>query len=341
MKIGLPGNSKLSTLMITKNCLTSGSEHRSFSKNGCFRQRVRAVFALCTLSWLLSTPLHAIEPAIVLPLWPDVPPGEKAMPNLEHNTTKPTDRLVAGRSVIRLADVSMPTISVYPAHGPKPTGAAVLVCPGGAYNILAADLEGTEVCEWLNSIGITGVLLKYRVPKKGALEKHTIAFQDGQRAMGVIRSRAKEWHLNPRRIGVIGFSAGGHLAALLSDNPEPRTYNRVDEADAHGCRPDFTLLVYPAYLTEKDSQKIAPELTINSNAPPTFMVMTEDDPLRVESVLAYAGALKQAHVPYELHVYPTGGHGYGMRPTKDRVTAWPKLAEGWLDASGFGTTGND
>jgi acetyl esterase/lipase len=282
---------------------------------------------------LVLTPIKnlASEPAKVIELWSGGAPGEKGDIGEEGDTTKPTERPTAGKGVIRLGNVSKPTITIYRPPAGKDTGAAVVVCPGGGYKILALDLEGTEVCEWLNSIGITGVLLKYRVPKRMGLEKHTAALQDAQRAVGLVRHRAKEWNIDPKRIGVLGFSAGGHLAATLSNNCEPRTYPKVDEADASSCRPDFTLLIYPAYLTVKEeSDKLAPEVDVSSNTPPTFIAMTEDDPLHVESALYYAVGLSKAKVPLELHVYPRGGHGYGLRPTKDLVSSWPQRAAEWM-----------
>jgi len=278
-------------------------------------------------------PIHnfAAEPAKVVELWNGPAPGDKGDIGEEADTTKPTDGSVAGKAVIRLGHVSKPSIAIYRPQAAKDTGAAVVVCPGGAYQILAMDLEGTEVCDWLNSIGVTGVLLKYRVPKRAGLEKHAAALQDAQRALGLVRSRAKEWNVDPRRIGVLGFSAGGHLAAALSNNYQERTYPKVDDADAVSCRPDFTILIYPGYLTVKgQNDKIAPELIITSNTPPTFLAMAEDDPVRVENALFYAAALHKAKVPVELHIYPTGGHGYGLRPTKDFVTTWPQRASEWL-----------
>jgi len=212
------------------------------------------------------------------------------------------------KTVIRLGNVSKPTITIHRPPAGKDTGAAVLVCPGGAYSILALDLEGTEVCDWLNSIGVTGVLLKYRVPKRSGLEKHTAALQDTQRALGLVRHRASEWGIDPARLGVLGFSAGGHLSAALCSSAAQRTYPTVDDADKISCRPDFTVLIYPAYLALKDEDnKIAPEVSVTTNTPPTFIAMAEDDPVRVENALFYALALKQAKVPVELHVYPVGG----------------------------------
>lgn len=282
---------------------------------------------------LLTTLTHATEP---IPLWPKSAPGETGDIGEERDTTKPTDRGVAGKAVIRIGHVSSPTITVYPAPKDKATGAAVVVCPGGGYSILAWDLEGTEICEWFNSIGVTSVLLKYRVPARKNQPRHAAPLQDAQRALGIVRHRAAEWRIDPKRIGILGFSAGGHLAATLCNNAEKRTYDPVDDADAVSCRPDFALLIYPAYLTVKDQgDKLAPELPVSGNTPPTFLLQTEDDAIRVENSLHYCLVLKQAKVSAELHVYPTGGHGYGLRPTDQAVTAWPKLAETWLRAEGF------
>lgn len=272
-----------------------------------------------------------------IPLWPGTPPGDQAgaLKGEERNVTKPTDNLVAGKPVIRLGDVSKPTLTVYRAPGSRDKAApAVVVCPGGGYHILAMDLEGTEVCEWLNSIGITGVLLKYRVPKREGIERHAAALQDAQRALGIVRHRAAEFGIQPDRIGILGFSAGGHLAAAASTNYRERSYPAVDAVDEVSCRPDFTLLIYPAYLTVKEKgDALAPELPLTKDTPPAFMIITQDDPVRVENVLYYALGLKKAGVPMELHLYPKGGHGYGLRPTKLGVTAWPHRAAEWLRGS--------
>ncbi|MEY2880533.1 MAG: hypothetical protein RLZZ15_2913 [Verrucomicrobiota bacterium] len=278
--------------------------------------------------------LAAAAPAPI-PLWPDRAPGDTAELPPEADTNKPTDRLIAGRKIIKLANVSAPTLTIFSPEPARNTGAAVLVCPGGGYNILALDLEGTEVCEWLNSIGVTGILLKYRVPKRPGTEKHGPPLQDAQRALGLVRARATELAIDPRRIGVLGFSAGGHLAAVLSNQHAERTYPAIDAADAVSCRPDFTVLIYPAYLTVKEkNDALAPELPVSAtNTPPTFLAMTEDDPVRVESALFYFLALKNAKVPAELHLYPRGGHGYGLRRTADDVTTWPARLHDWLKAS--------
>ncbi len=283
----------------------------------------------------LTSAVVTAEPGAPIPLWPEQAPGEKGDIGAEIDTSKPTDKEVGGRRLIRLGNVSQPTLTIFSPPKDKDTGAAVIVCPGGGYNILALDLEGSEVCEWLNSIGVTGVLLKYRVPKRAGLEKHTAALQDAQRAVGVVRSRAAELGLDPKRIGILGFSAGAHLAATASNNYEKRTYPPIDAADEASCRPDFSLLIYPAYLTIKDqADKIAPELPVNAQTPPTFIVMTQDDGIRVETAMFYSLALKNAKVPCELHVYPSGGHGYGLRPSEHTVTTWPQRAAEWLGKLG-------
>ena len=276
------------------------------------------------------------ETAPVLALWPGTPPGDKEILPEERDTTKPTDDLVAGKRLIRLGNVSKPTISVYQAPAEKRTGAAVVVCPGGGYHILAMDLEGTEVCDWLNSIGVTAVLLKYRVPARTGMPSHAAAQQDAQRAMGLVRAHANEWGIDTNKLGMLGFSAGGNLAALSCNQWESRSYTPLDAADSQSCRPDFALLIYPAYLTQTDKgDQLAPEMNVTSNTPPTFMVMAEDDPVRVENVLFYSAALKKQKVPFELHVYPSGGHGYGLRATKQLVTTWPQRATEWLRSRGL------
>ncbi len=267
-------------------------------------------------------------------LWPNGAPGEKGDIGEERDMTKPSDGLTGGKTVIRLGNVSVPTLTVYQPPPDKNTGAAVVVCPGGGYSILAMDLEGTEVCQWLNSAGVTAVLLKYRVPARKGLERYAAPLQDAQRALGLVRYHAAEWHIDPKRIGIMGFSAGGHLSATASTRFEKRTYEAVDDADQASCRPDFVMLIYPAYLTRKEGPELAPELTVTSNTPPTFLVQTEDDPVHVENSLFYYLALKRAHVPAEMHLFAEGGHGYGLRPSDRAVISWPKRAEEWMRGLG-------
>ena len=280
--------------------------------------------------------MNAMAAPIEITLWPGKPPGNEPELPPERDTTKDSDNKIAGQRLIRLGNVSTPTITLYPAPAEKANGAAVVVCPGGGYTILAWDLEGTEVCERLNNMGITGILLKYRVPKRPNQEKHLAPLQDAQRAMGLIRERAPEWRIDPKRIGVLGFSAGGHLAAVLSNPGSERTYPKIDSADDLPSQPNFSILIYPGYLAvEKDFTHVSPELTITTNSPQTFITITEDDPVHVESVLTYAAALKREKVPFELHVYPSGGHGYGLRKTDNPVTSWPDRLQEWFVARGL------
>jgi acetyl esterase/lipase len=269
----------------------------------------------------------ASEPLL---LWPQGAPGEKGDIGVEHDTTGPGAGLTDGKRVIRLGNVSVPTITLYRPSLAKDTGAAVIVCPGGGYQILAMDLEGTEVCQWLNSFGVTAVLLKYRVPAREGLEPYTAPLQDAQRTLGLVRSRAAEWKIDPNRIGIMGFSAGGHLSATASTRFAQRTYEQVDAADQVSCRPDFTMLIYPAYLVRDKGPELAPELTVTPNTPPTFLFQTEDDGVHVECSLYYYLALKRAKVPAEMHLFVTGGHGYGLRGPDTAPKSWPKLAEAWL-----------
>jgi acetyl esterase/lipase len=270
-----------------------------------------------------------------LNVWPHAAPG--ALPNAapESDTTTTKDNLVAGKPLIRLGNVSTPTLTLYPAKAPNDgaakDGPAVVVFPGGAYRILAIDLEGTEVCDWLNSVGVTCVLLKYRVPDSGPYPKSSAALQDAQRALGIVRSHATEWHIDPHRIGVLGFSAGAHLAAALSTHFDQRLYAPIDAADQISCRPDFAVIVYPGYLALADQNFAAnPDIHPTDKTPPSFILQAEDDPVHVENATVYFLALKNAKVPAELHIYSEGGHGYGLRRTTLPVTAWPKSVETWL-----------
>ena len=287
---------------------------------------------------LLAAALSAAG-ATPVPLWPGIPPGDKGDLGPEKDTTKPTDGLVAGKPVIRLGSVSTPTLTLYRATASGNSGATVVVFPGGGYSILAMDLEGTEICQWLNTVGVNCVLVKYRVPVRAGLPRHGPPLQDAQRAVGMVRSHAAEWRLDAKRIGVLGFSAGGHLVAALSTNFETRTYDPVDEADKISCRPDFTLLIYPAYLTAKSEHGPIPaaEIKVTANTPPSFLIQAEDDSVGVENTLVYYASLRAAKVPAEAHLYPTGGHGYGLRLTEKPITSWPRLAEQWLRTLGVVT----
>jgi len=277
--------------------------------------------------------LFAWQPASghpTLPLWPNGAPGapSNAAPEVDTSTAK--DNLIAGKPIVRLGNVSTPTLTLYAAQD-RNTGAAVVVFPGGGYHILAIDLEGTEVCDWLNSAGINCILVKYRVPDSGPYPKSSAALQDAQRAFGIVRLHASEWHIDPHRVGALGFSAGAHLAAALSTHFDRRTYDPIDAADALSCRPDFAVIVYPGYLALAE-KNFAPnaDVPVTGQTPPSFIVQAEDDPVHVENAVVYFEALEHAKVPAELHIYAEGGHGYGLRPTALPVTTWPLSVETWL-----------
>jgi acetyl esterase/lipase len=289
-----------------------------------------AVAAFCPGLFAQSSGWPPAPGHLTLPVWPGAAPGAKANPPAEADTTKPTDPLVAGKYVARVGNVSVPTLTLYKANvsGPAP---AVVVFPGGGYHILAIDLEGTEVCDWLNSIGVTCVLLKYRVPDSGPYPKVADALQDAQRSMGLVRLHAAEWGIDPNRVGVLGFSAGGHLAAAISTHFDQRVYDPIDAADKLSCRPDFAVLIYPAYLAFPNKDFAPnPDTQPTANTPPSFIAQAEDDPVHVENAVVYFQELKNAKVPAELHVYAKGGHGYGLRRTELPITTWPKSVEIWL-----------
>ena len=227
-----------------------------------------------------------------------------------------------------ISNVSQPMLTVYHAPANNSPAPAALICPGGGYAGLAYYKEGTEIAAWLNSLGITGVVLKYRVPgnREGA-------YQDIQRAMRLTRSHAAEWNIDPKRLGVVGFSAGGHLSARLSTGSDTPAYPAIDGADAVSCRPDFVVLVYPAYLGNKDGH-VAPELKISPTLPPTLIVQTEDDTSFVAGTKAYHAALDDAKVRNRFLLYQIGGHGYGLRSTQE-VHVWPEATKDWLMAIGI------
>ncbi len=255
---------------------------------------------------------------VIIKLWPGDVPGET---EAKHEPVQ-TDN--TSGNVTRITDITDPGMIVFPASADNNNGAGVVICPGGGYSILAIDLEGYEIAQWLNDLGFTAAVLQYRVPKKqeGAL-------QDVQRALRIIRSKAGKWNLDPNKLGVMGFSAGGSLSARASTLYNETTYPKVDAADELSCRPDFTMLIYPAYLDKGENRSLTPELKVDENTPPTFIFQTADDHVG-NSSLVYATALRDAKVPVELHILPEGGHGYGLRQGSEAAETWPKLAEKWL-----------
>jgi acetyl esterase/lipase len=265
------------------------------------------------------------EAPTVIVLFPDKVPGETKPIAAEKFEKEKPSRL--------LYNVSVPTLTVFRPARDKDTGAAVIVAPGGGYNLLAWDHEGEEVAAWLNSLGVTGIVLKYRVPRRPDNPKAHL--QDAQRAVSVVRSKAKEWGIDPNRIGMLGFSAGGHLTAHLCTNFEQRAYEPFDDADKVSCRPDFAVLVYPGGVVGKGKDELNPEIRVSKETPPAFLVHCGDDKVPAENSVAYYLALRKAGVPAELHLYAAGGHGFGLNRTKYAPAAeWPKRCEEWLRARG-------
>ena len=283
------------------------------------------ILVVALITSALPLRVGASDPAVTAAptttdLWPeDKMPGRGAR---EAEIALPA----RGDNVVRLTNVSRPSLMVFPSNRSKEPSPAVIVCPGGGYGYLAFNKEGTEIAAWLNSAGFTALVLKYRVPnlRDGAM-------QDLQRALSLARARAPEWNLDPHRLGVIGFSAGGHLAAKASTGFEKRAYPPLDAADQQSCRPDFAMLVYPAYL-EKDG-KIADELNLKANIPPTLIVHSEDDQKFVPGSKLYHAALDAAGISNEFKLYPTGGHGYALHCERE-ARAWPEAALEWVRKAG-------
>ena len=276
-----------------------------------------------------------------IPIWPDAAPDQEPVKGPE-TTERVTKEPVAGRPWLAISNVSRPTMTTYRPSG-KNTGVAVVVFPGGGYEILAIDLEGTEVCDWLTSKGITCVLLKYRVPAPrsdpnwGAYPQSAMALEDAQRTMGLVRLHATEWGIDPHKVGVLGFSAGGHLAAAISTHYSTRLYKRVDAADDESCRPDFAVPIYPGHLTfQENTFALNPAVPVTKETSPTFLLQAEDDHIDgVDQALTYYIALEKAGVPTEMHLYADGGHAFGLRRTKNPITDWPELLEKWLHTIGM------
>jgi len=280
-----------------------------------------------------------------VPIWPGTPPDEVAYDGPEYSDkVERKEELVAGKPWLSDERVSVPTMTVYAPKG-KNTGAAVVVFPGGGYQVLAMDLEGTEVCDWLIAKGLTCILLKYRVPgsdklpKSGPYPEAPQALEDAQRTIGLVRYHAAEWHIDPRKIGVIGFSAGGHLVAATSVHFDRRVYAAVDAADQASCRPDFAIAIYPGHLAvDENSFALTSDIEahLSKATPPTFILQNEDDKVDgVEQALSYYAGLKRAGVPVEMHLYAQGGHAFGLRRTDLPVTKWPQLVDVWLQTIGM------
>ena len=259
-------------------------------------------------------------------LFPNGAPGETEDMVEKENLT---GNKVAGCPVLRITNVNEPTLTFYPAPADNNSGATIIVNPGGGYNILAYNLEGTEICKRFNSFGINCVLVKYRVPRREGLSKHEAPLQDLQRAIAYTRAHASEWNIDENKIGVMGFSAGAHLSVMASNSFDELTYPAIDAWDEVSVRLNFCMLIYPAYL-EGENFSIPSEIKVTDNTPPTFLVQTQDDKKHINSSLFYYYALKEAKVSVAMHLYPSGGHGYGLRNTGHLVNEWPFRAVSWL-----------
>lgn len=306
--------------------------------------RAAALFAVTLASSARAAVWEPPRDGEQIPLWPAA--AVIARPHVSgEETARPSTSLVAGRAWTRVENVVRPTMTVFRAKGDN-TGAAVVVFPGGGYNILAIDHEGTEVCDWLAQKGITCVVLKYRVPGGGPhwdekckcakTPREPMALQDAQRAIVLLRERAREWGIDPHKIGVLGFSAGGHLSAEVSNQATLR-YAPVDAADRRSARPDFSVVLYPGHMWDGEhlgAMKYG--LHASATTPPTFIVQAQDDPVDdVHESLVYYIALLNAGVPVEMHIYAHGGHGFGLRRTEQPITHWPELVETWLRTIGM------
>ncbi|MEW6235351.1 MAG: alpha/beta hydrolase [Candidatus Omnitrophota bacterium] len=308
-------------------------------------------FAVCVVSALGCVNAQASDwqpsPGLTqTPVWPGTVPDAQPAPETE-TIKSVTDKLIAEKPWLWVGNISHPTMTVYSPKR-KNTGVAIVVFPGGGYYGLAIDLEGAEACEWLALKGVTGVLLKYRVPGSGphwdpqrrshVEPKAPMALEDTQRTVGLVRFHAAEWHINPHKIGVLGFSAGGHLAAAISTHFDKRLYSAVDAADKESCRPDFAVALYPGHMLENTTKEfeLNPKIPVTSSTPPTFLLQAEDDPVDdVENSLVYYAALKKAGIPVEMHLYAQGGHAFGLRRTEFPITGWPQLMETWLGTIGM------
>ncbi len=286
---------------------------------------------------------RANDPPLVIDLWPGKPAddnadsiGEEKFIELKVNGKSYE---VAGKPTKWKTNVTKPTLTIYRPAADKNSGTAMLICPGGGYHNLGWDVEGEEIAEWLNSLGMTGIILKYRCPRRPGDEKAVPPIgplKDAQRAVSLVRSKAKDWGIDPQRIGMIGFSAGGHLVGATATNFEKRSYEPIDAVDAISCRPDFGIPVYSGYFKFKEHGDLSPTVRTPANTPPLLFIHASDDSISdVEHSVTFYLALKRAGIHTDLHVYATGGHGFGVRPTNATCAVWTQACVGWLRNRGF------
>lgn len=295
-----------------------------FKRGACIP--VAIVFYM--LGLLASANTLAAEERLTIDVWPE-------------GVTEDAERIGAETSTVAkeppitlVTNVTRPTLTVYQPPPEQSNGCAVLICPGGGYYKLAIDLEGTEVAEWFNTLGVTAAVLKYRVPRRDEEHPHKIPLQDAQRAIRLMRQHARAWGIDPDRVGVLGFSAGGNLALMMGTRWEQHAYEKSTAVDQFSCRPVFMILIYAAYLGDKQNDKqLSPNIRVSNTTPPTFMAVTYDDQMRGLHAALLLAELKKAGVPAELHVYSKGGHGYGLRASDNPVCHWPDRCADWMRAS--------
>ena len=296
----------------------------------------RTIRSILLVALLSPFPARAADPQVV-ELWPGKTPQDVGIEGAEKSFTYESE-IIAGPTRL-ITNVTKPAIAIYPAAKEKNTGTAMLICPGGGYHNLFWELEGEEVAAWLNSQGMTGVILKYRCPRRAGDVKGEPPLGpliDAQRAVSLLRSRAAEWGVDPERIGMVGFSAGGHLALATATSFEKRAYEPIDSIDEVSCRPDFAVLCYSGYLKAKDKDEIAPGIRIPADTPPIFLAHSSDDKISdpAHSVIMYL-ALQRAGVPAELHLYATGDHDFGVRQNEKLPASWTGLCLRWLTSRGL------
>jgi dienelactone hydrolase len=286
--------------------------------------RIHLLLALFLLPLTLRS-----EPLDPIPLWPDGIPGEAELELPEESVEKR-----GPHQIDILSNVSEPLLTWFPAESPN--GASVVVCPGGGYNILAYSHEGTDVCRWLNSLGVSAALLKYRVPRREGRPKHEAPLQDVHRAIGMVRTNAREWKIDPDRVGILGFSAGGHLSTMALTSDGTRTYPADERFDQPSPVPNFAVLVYPAYLLEEGNpDNLSPEIEVTESTPPAFLVVAHGDKKFVEGSARFYIEMFRNDRPCELHIFGKGGHGFGFDKTEEEIRQWPALAGKWMEAMGF------